>query len=298
MSQSIEQKLNGWTGPSSATEQDKQDRTVRMIREAISGHDAFKGVKLGVYTKGSYPNNTNVRSDSDVDVAIEYTEAVYSDEESAGLKPTNLGAYQGIWTPSKLRIELGSALEVKFPRQVDTSGTTAIRVNSSSARVDADLVPCFTYKYYFTSGQVNVGTKTFRTSGNPITNYPAQQLAQGRTKNTATKSFYKQAVRILKRVENAMVADDVHTEVPSYFIECLLFNCPNDLFGRTTWTDTIKALLFHIWDSLEGDEPVATESRWVEANHCKWLFHSAQKWSRQDGRAFAKAAWNYLGLAS
>ncbi len=46
MSQSIEQKLNGWTGPSSATEQDKQDRTVRMIREAISGHDAFKGVKL------------------------------------------------------------------------------------------------------------------------------------------------------------------------------------------------------------------------------------------------------------
>ena len=32
---SLEDTLSGWTGPSSDTEQEKQERTVRMIREAI-----------------------------------------------------------------------------------------------------------------------------------------------------------------------------------------------------------------------------------------------------------------------
>ena len=36
MTKVTEDQLAGWTGPSSATEQDKQDRTERMTREAIS----------------------------------------------------------------------------------------------------------------------------------------------------------------------------------------------------------------------------------------------------------------------
>lgn len=67
---SLEDTLSGWTGPSSDTEQDKQDRTIRMIREAVQSHDAFDDCTLSVYPKGSYANNTNVRADSDVDVAI------------------------------------------------------------------------------------------------------------------------------------------------------------------------------------------------------------------------------------
>lgn len=39
-----------------------------MIREAINAHDAFKGSAYSIYAKGSYANNTNVKSDSDVDI--------------------------------------------------------------------------------------------------------------------------------------------------------------------------------------------------------------------------------------
>jgi tRNA nucleotidyltransferase (CCA-adding enzyme) len=65
---SLEDKLAAWTRPSSDTEQDKQDRTERMIRQAIDSHAAFSNCSLKVYAKGSYANNTNVRSDSDVDI--------------------------------------------------------------------------------------------------------------------------------------------------------------------------------------------------------------------------------------
>jgi hypothetical protein len=56
----LEDKLSGWTGPSSPTEQDKQDRTERMIREAVKEHPAFDGVDIDIYAKGSCANNTNV----------------------------------------------------------------------------------------------------------------------------------------------------------------------------------------------------------------------------------------------
>jgi len=289
-----EKTLAGWTGPSSDTEQDKQDRTERMVRAAVNEHAAFANCSLRVFTKGSYPNNTNVRSDSDVDVAVHCTECMYFDGSH-----TSTGAYQGIWTPSKLRTELVAALKAQFPNQVDTSGSTAVRVNSSSARVDADVVPSFDYRYYFSESSFNEGSKTFKKDGiGSVVNYPDQHLKHGRAKNSRTNGDFKKTVRIFKRVENAMVVARRHREVPSYFVECLVYNCPDSMFRHSTWTAVVKDVIVHIWDQLQGDaEPEDGSDRWVEVNECKYLFASGQKWSRADGRDFAKAAWNYLGYA-
>ena len=53
--------------------------------------------------------------------------------------------------------EVVGALRAKFPGQVDSSGRTAVVVHSSTARIDADVVPCFGYHYYFTSGGYREG---------------------------------------------------------------------------------------------------------------------------------------------
>jgi hypothetical protein len=294
---SLEDILNGWTGPSSATEQDKQDRTERMVREAVQAHEPFDDCNLSVYAKGSYANNTNVKADSDVDVVVQCHDVMYWEEEVAGTKPATT-PYTGIWTPSKLRSELEAALRAKFPDQVDDSGSTAIIVNSSSARVDADVVPCFDYRYYYKSGGSVDGTKVVRKNGQDFENYPAQQLSNGRAKNTRTNTLYKKAVRVMKRVENSMVEKDMHLEVPSFFVECLVYRCPDAVFARSTWTERVKGILVHIWSGLEGAEPTEESDRWLEVNDIKFLFHPAQKWTRADGRDFAKAAWNYLGYAS
>lgn len=289
---SLEDKLSIWTGPSSDTEKDKQDRTERMIRQAIDSHEPFSNCSLRVYAKGSYANNTNVRSDSDVDVAVECTEVQYWEESVKG-NHTPGRSYEGIWTPAKLRAELLSALKVKFPGQVDASGSTAIQINSNSARVDADVVPCFSYRYYLKS-ETRDGTKIFKTDGSSIVNYPAQQMENGIAKNKRTGYAYKKGVRLLKRIENAMAEDGTFRELPSFFMECLAYNCPDTIFTHLTWTECLRAMLIHIWDSLQGDEP--SSGRWLEVNECFFLFHSNQKWTREDGREFAKAAWNYFGF--
>jgi len=294
---SLEQILNGWTGPSSDTEKDKQDRTKRMIQEAVDAHGAFDDCRLSVYPKGSYANNTNVRVDSDVDIAVQCHNVEYWKEQTPGAHPPG-APYTGVWTPEKLRSELVAALKTKFPGQVDVTGSTAIGVNASSARVDADVVPCFDFRYYFTSGGRRPGTKIFPRSSSSFENYPAQHLEQGKQKNTRTNTRFKKAVRIMKRVENAMVDAGVHREVPSFFIECLVYNCPDPVLKRSTWTGVVKGSLSHIWDELQGSEPDENSQRWDEVNECKYLFFGRQKWTRADGRDFAKAAWNHLGLGS
>lgn len=292
---SLEGKLTGWTGPSSTTEQEKQDRTERMIRQSINDHAAFRNCELRVYTKGSYANNTNVRADSDVDIAVECKEAVYWEEATKGIH-TPSRPYAGIWTPAKLRKELVTALRSTFANQIDVSGSTAIQIHSGTARVDADVVPCFSYRYYLSATDVRDGTKIFKTDGGSIANYPAQQLKCGRAKNLRTNYAYKKSVRILKRLENAMAQDGVFRDLPSYFVECLAYNCPDSVFLHSTWTEIVRAMLIHIWDALQGDEPTEDSARWLEANECYYLFRAGQKWNRKDARDFAQAAWNYLGL--
>ena len=184
-------------------------------------------------------------------------------------------------------------MHAKFPSQVDSTGTTAIQINSSSARVDADVVPCFSFRYYMKYGTRD-GTKIFKTDGSSIVNYPVQQMENGTAKNKATGYAYKKGARLLKRIENAMAEDGIFRELPSFFMECLAYNCPDHVFSHSTWTERLRSMLFYIWDNLQGDEP--DEGRWLEVNECFFLFHSDQKWTRKDGRDFAKAAWNYFGF--
>lgn len=291
----LEEKLISWTKPSSNTEQEKQERTERMIRKAISTHSAFDDCKLEIYAKGSYANNTNVRADSDVDIAVECTEAFYLGKSESAPLPITM-PYEGIWTPEKLRAELVLALKAQFPNQIDVTGSTAIKINSSSARVDADVVPCFTYRYYF-GVDFEEGVRVFKKDGSYVDNFPRQQLENGKAKNIRTNRAYKRGVRLLKRIENKMVEEGWFHELPSYFMECLAYNCPDEIFERETWTERLKAMLYHIWKELqENNEP--NTNRWLEVNRCLYLFHPNQEWSRKDGREFAQTAWNYLDLSN
>lgn len=293
-----EDQLQAWTAQSSPTEQEKQERTERMIRDAVADHPAFAGCRLAVYAKGSYANDTNVRVDSDVDISVECLDVTYWEESEPGAHAGGTPvAYTGAWSPARLRSELESALRAKFGSQVDASGQTAFQVRSSSARIDADVVPCFTYEYHMPYSKI-VGTRLFKKSGGTIDNYPEQHLSEGQRKDLLTRGRYKPTVRILKRVENLMVSGSSHPPVPSFLVESLVWNCPNSTFLQNTWCDIVREVLRSMWARVEDvHEPTVESDRLLEANGIKFLFHHAQKWTRPEARAFVLAAWNYLDLA-
>lgn len=298
----LEDKLARYKNPSSDHEKDKQDRAERMVKQAVSGWPGFEDISLRILPKGSYTNNTNVRQDSDVDVAVIHKGLHYYNDDA--MQPKDKIVNAGVNIPhlngSQLRAELEKCLYDRFRSECDTTGKTAITISESSSRVSADVVPSFehwTY-YYNSSGQVShhIGTTTRRTDGTWVVNYPEQQYTNGVAKNNRTGGRYKYLVRILKRVENDLVAAGEIDELASYFMECLVYCVPDSKFGHSSsmpLTDDLKAVLFHIWDNTDEGGAAAN---WYEPNEVKKLFGTGQKWTMQEARSLASAAWNLLGL--
>lgn len=290
--------LSQWIKPSSANEKDQQDRAWRMVNDAIDAHAAFEGVDKRIYTKGSYPNNTNVRQDSDVDVVVELHECSYYDYASGVTPPATSpgGKYEGLWTPALWRSEVANALVNAFgSKSIDTSGKIAINICAAAgSRPGADVVPSFLYYRYGDAARTSPkqGSCVFSTSGTKIVNWPDQQLTNGRTKNNNTNQRYKNYVRALKNAENILVRAGTISELPSYFMECLGYNVPDSTLCTGSLDKGFQETLRWLWLRLEDG---SAYQDWVEPNWCKYLFRGTQKWSVDDAKALVLKTWNYLG---
>jgi hypothetical protein len=294
-----ESLLSGWIKPSSVNEQERQERAIRMVRQAIDSHPAFDGQRssIRVYTKGSYRNNTNVRADSDVDVVVENTACFYYDYGSGvtGPPPGSISPYSGSWTPATWRAEVAAALRSAFGAGVDTSGKVAIYVPPvPGSRPSADVVPSFTFHRYWSAdhSRKSVGCCVFDTSSTKIVNWPQQQLDNGIAKNNVTGQRYKNFVRALKNAENVLSKAGTIKPLPSYFMECLVYNVPNEHLVPRGLSVGFRSTLAYLFNNLHTDGAV---SEWLEPNEHKYLFRGSQKWTRADGFALVDATWDYLG---
>jgi hypothetical protein len=272
-----------------------------MVRKALDASSALRKVELMVIPKGSYPNGTNVRVDSDVDIAVVQRRFFFSerDGERSGFR-AQLGYRRSLrYVDADFRHEVERALRARFGPDCDCAGKTAITVSENSGRVSADVVPSFHYRRYAGDGffeECDRGLTTLRTDGRWIVNYPAQQLSRGRGKNFATLGQYKKLVRILKRIENDLADDGAIAKLASYFIECLVYNVPSGEFATfrlDPLTHNLRAVLAHINDATRTSGGTAD---WTEVNGIKPLFGSGQPWEPQHARRLATAAGRHLGL--
>lgn len=302
-----EDQLSNWTKPAFDNEDAKRENTEHLIRDAIKSHAFLKTIAtdLSVYAKGSYKNNTNVRRDSDVDVAVEYTGVIFPEygpdtnqDEVRRARGTSdyagpLTATSGGFDSARFKAAVQEAMEQAFGTSAVTRRNKVITVRESSRSLAADVVPCATCRTYWSPTRYRQGIRLLpdKSPGHSIENYPEQHYQNGVSKNGRTNKRFKSVVRILKNLENKMVQDDNSPQVPSYLIECLVFNVPDDRFLASTWTERVRKILFHVWDDTTKD---GYAKRWVEVNDIKYLFHSHQKRTLEQARAFANAAWQYV----
>lgn len=286
--------------PASATEEAERDRTVERIRRAIANSTEIGTSDVRVYVKGSYANNTNVRRDSDVDVAVEWTRWFHVDtiEATRGMTPQQLGynPVTGGPTPAEFRAQVERAMFARFPiGTVNATGDKAITVSRGPDSLDADVVPCFEMHRFDAPGVFHVGHRIHPRSGGFIDNFPQQNLDNGRAKNTRTNRRYKQVVRCLKRLEGELVAQGkIQREYPGYLVECLLYNVPDAVFTQhTALLPTLRSCLAILWGGLREDE---TYNSWVEVNELLWLFRGQSHRSPQEALTMIGAAWQEIGV--
>lgn len=303
MSRDWESTLTSWAKRASDTEEAKRDRTAKAITDALNADPAVKDLPINVYPKGSYANRTNVRADSDVDINVEYTGIFFYEltHELEGKSGADIGIEPASGTdpdPVEFKNLIENALVKEFGRGAVERQNKAIELQEQSNRLAADVVPCYTHHRYerqtlLANPTPLVGTQIFPDSGGEIINWPKQHYENGVAKNTATRRCYKAMVRCLKRLENEMVEKGVTKEVPSYLIECLVYNVPNNNFRHATYYEDFGAVIAHIYNETLTQDHC---SEWVEVNELKYLFGSHQKWTRQEANKFAWDAWNYVGF--
>ncbi len=292
--------LSSWIKPSNDDEKAQQDRAERLVRAAIDESDDFDDAEVEIYTKGSYPNNTNVRRDSDVDVVVELHDCFYSAPKSGVtlVNPGHTTPYTGPWTPTKWRAAVKKAMVTYFGESsVDATGRVAINIGAvAGSRPSADVVPSFLYYRYEDAykQEKEQGSCVFPSDGGAmIVNWPDQQLRKGRTLNTTTGGRYKNFVRALKNAENTLVAEGAIDDLPSYFMECLVYNVPaTTLSSGSNLADGFQSTLAYLWNRL-SDGSAATD--WVEPNYMKWLFKGPQKWTVDQAKDLVLLTFSHLG---
>lgn len=139
-----EEQLSNWTAPAFDNEDARRRYTEELIREAIAADEFLGSLSINVYAKGSYKNNTNVRRDSDVDVAVEYTGIVFfgywqsATEENVwaerGIRPYSgpLRNARGTFDIDRFKDAIGGALEKAFGSSSVTRSNKVFTVRESS----------------------------------------------------------------------------------------------------------------------------------------------------------------------
>lgn len=265
-----EQQLQIWASAPSPTEMEKIRNTRTVIEDILKRKLPVDEIKRAhnlsnfgyeVYLQGSYANSTNVRFDSDVDIAVQLNAVFYSDKSQ--LTDDEKLLHELAYSSSSyhfrqfkdavfkaLTDELGSG-EVHW-------GDKCINVDKNTYRKDADVVPCIQYKLYkrfisYDNQHFVEGMKLFDTSNDQeIINFPKVHLKNCESKNIDTDGKFKDLVRIFKNMRNTLVDNNLLEEdiAPSYFIENLLYNCSSPCFDGNYGDCMIKTLQF-LFDAIQ-----------------------------------------------
>ena len=213
-----------------------------------------RGVDFEDYLQGSYRNHTNTVRDHDVDIVLQLNTCYTSDlsllpyQEASPIQRLELPAIHSLtqFHPAVL-VTLRNALGWHFVSE----GNKSIKVGSSpGVRLAADVIVAQQHRLYYSTvpyPQYIAGILLYhRSTGRLIVNYPKQHYANGVTKQTSTNDWFKPTVRIFKNarsymVDHGIIADDVAT---SYFLQGLLYNVPNEIFGGGVRQNFLEVLIW------------------------------------------------------
>ncbi|MGN7771806.1 nucleotidyltransferase domain-containing protein [Phyllobacterium sp. 22552] len=279
-----EEQLTTWSNIGSLVQ---SAETYSSIKQVIEDKDApYATRKPDSFLQGSYGNRTNVLgTESDVDVVLKCGSVFYYDIEN--LEKDSQQLFKAMNQAADYRYEnfkkeVSDWLEENFGADFDP-GQKAIRIKGRNNRREVDVLPCVNFRRYtrFTGAGDQAdsyveGVCFFLPDQTKVVNYPKLHHDNCALKNQDTAGYFKEMVRIFKNMRNRMRADNVVEEgiAPSYYLEGMLWNVPNELFGGSYEQTFIESYNWLI---------NADEAALVCANRQAWLLREGTPTSWNPG---------------
>lgn len=250
-----ERTLAAWSALGSANP--SQD-TLREIESAFYWGTAEAVPFTQIEVQGSYRNGTFVAGfESDIDILLMTMEETVSYEDQSK-------RLVSVRRSSKMTREQLREMRAYFDYKAETCfylqsrygnrvrlGKRVIHLEGERMQARADILPCFRHRAFITSPEGSSrnsisGISFFLDDGTQIINYPDLHWRNGTQKQSNTQMYYKPMIRLLKNMRNlAGPNPGPEAGAPSYYIECLLYNVPDHLFGdslSSTFLNTVTWL--------------------------------------------------------
>ena len=297
MSVSADQIERWGSAPSELTEA-KCQKTIEQIKRVLA---ARFSTNVEIYLQGSYKNRTNVKLDSDVDIVVEHTGYYFHD--ILALSPEDKQIFEAARSPadyvfSQFKSDVLTTLQAEFGANWVIRKNKCIFVTKDSNRVNADVVPCYTYKRFSTPTSVEAqGIALVADNGGQIvSSFPKQHYENGASKNLRTNGRYKSAVRALKSVRNNMddLGNQTAKDMSSFLLECLVWNVPDYRFSISEGLyTTVRRVIYEVWSDVGNAEKAAS---YAEVSDLRWLLRGGDAARNiQLAKDFMQSAWNFIG---
>ena len=158
-----------------------------------------------IYLQGSYCNHTNVKDNSDIDIVVEFG-------SNNDVKRIKKFVFDQIQNSNNFHFTMG-AKTVKYK-------------GYRNQYVPADIVPCVSV-----CGECDCVQIYDSSHKALIKNYPKIHIRNGETKSGNTDGNFKKAVRMMKNAKNYLESKNIEIKYPSFAIECMMYNIPDEMFN-------------------------------------------------------------------
>lgn len=291
-----ESQLETWSHQGSITQSSNTYNAIKSVLEA--GATPYSGKDYKVFLQGSYGNDTNIYAESDVDIVIKLDDCWQSDlehlseEEKAAYKKAFVDAS---YTHVDFKRDVLGVLENRYGDDV-TTGDKAIAIAANGNRRKADVIVAIQFRRYMkfratTDQEYDEGICFYNAAGECIANYPKQHSANLTTKHQAFERWLKPMARILKNMRSRLVDEGLIKAgiAPSYYIEGLLYNVPNDKLAASYQNCIVNTLNWYRQEDKKSELVCANEQYYLLRDG----YHTC--WPQANCDAFVEAAielWN------
>lgn len=291
-----EEQLETWSHQGSVTQSSSTYNSIKTVLE--DSGTPYSGKSYSIFLQGSYGNSTNIYAESDVDIVIVLKSCFQKDLSS--LSDDEKAAYKRLfndatYTHVEFKNDVIDVLTDAYDSDVDV-GKKAITIAAHGNRRKADVIAAIPFRRYkkfrsLKDQSYEEGICFYNSKGQRIVNYPKQHSQNLTYKHQNTNKWLKPTVRIFKNIRSKLVKEGYIADgiAPSYFLEGLLYNVPNDKFNTSYEDCFVNAINW-----IQGE---ANKSNLVCANEQYYLLrdNDSNCWSKDNCEEFINSAidlWN------
>jgi len=278
-----EWQLESWSHQGSIIQSSATYGVIKHTLEASNTPYVNKNYK--VFLQGSYGNDTNIYSESDVDIVIQLNDCFHHDLSSLtdDQKVSFHAAYpkDAIYTYVNFKKDVLSVLKDTYGKDVDL-GDKAIKIAENANRRNADVIAAVQFRRYYKFNGIydqsyDEGMCFYDSTSQRIANYPKQHSENLTRKHKETSQWLKPMARVLKNMRGKLINDKIITSsvAPSYYLEGLLYNVPIDKFG-ISYVETLVNCIKWIQNADKSKFVCANEQYYLLRDDCPVTWQSAK----------------------